>query len=352
MKKHLVIVIIITAALSAVLAFLSLNINFIPYPSSVERESIDNFVKILFAIASIFFALIVVVFTYSLLFFRARPGDSGDGRPIKRNSGLEVAWTTIPLAIVLILAAFGGIVLNNITRAGPPGSELEIEVTAARFSWEFNYPAYNISTYELHVPVNQRVHFSMQSKDVIHSFWVQEWGPKMDIVPGMTTEIRYTPTTTGKFLVQCSQLCGYGHTYMIAPVVVSSPSDFQAWIQQQQKATPTPSSMGSPTPSPSATTGAFTNIDLTAQNMAFDKKTITVPASVQITINFNNMDSGTPHNFAVYTDSSAGTAVFKGEIITGPTTTTYKFTSPTKPGNYFFRCDVHPTTMTGTLVVQ
>ena len=89
MKKHLTIVLVIAAALSAVLAYLSLNNDLIPYPSSVERESIDNFVKVLFAIASVFFAVIVVVFTYSLIFFRARRGDTGDGRPIKSNTRLE-----------------------------------------------------------------------------------------------------------------------------------------------------------------------------------------------------------------------------------------------------------------------
>ena len=123
----------------------------------------------------------------------------------------------IPLAIVLVLAAFGGIVLNTITKAGPAGTELEINVTAQRFAWQFQYPAYNISSYELHVPVNQRLHLVMQSKDVVHSFWVQQWGPKQDIVPGMTTEVRYTPTKTGQFLVQCSQLCGYGHSNMTGP---------------------------------------------------------------------------------------------------------------------------------------
>jgi len=64
------------------------------------------------------------------------------------------------------------------------------------------------------------------------------------------------------------------------------------------------------------------------------------------------MDAGVPHNFAVYTDSSSTTPIFKGPIVTGPTTTTYTFTAPSTPGSYFFRCDVHPTTMTGTFVVQ
>lgn len=178
LKKHLIIVTLITIVLSASLAYLSLHIDLIPYPASVERESIDNFVKILFAIASFFFAIIVVVFVYSLLFFRRRPGDTSEGRPIRGNSSLERAWTLIPLIIVLVLAAFGGIVLNNMTREGPPGSEMEIEVTAQRFVWQFHYPAYNVNSYELHVPVNQRLHLIMQSKDVVHSFWVQQWGPK------------------------------------------------------------------------------------------------------------------------------------------------------------------------------
>ena len=86
--------------------------------------------------------------------------------------------------------------------------------------------------------------------------------------------------------------------------------------------------------------------------MAFDKSTITVSAGAQVTINFDNQDSGIPHNFAVYTDSSAGTTIFIGETITGPNKTTYTFTAPTTPGSYFFRCDIHPTKMTGTFTVQ
>jgi cytochrome c oxidase subunit II len=370
MRKHLIIVIIITVVLSAGLAYLSLNTNLIPYPSSVERASIDRFVQVLFAIASVFFVLILTVFIYALVFFRRRPGDSSDGSPIKGNSWLERAWTLIPLVIVLVLAAFGGVVLNNITKAGPAGTEMEIDVTAERFSWQFSYPDYKITSFELHVPVNQRLHLVMQSKDVVHSFWVQEWGPKQDIVPGLTTEVRYTPTKTGQFLVQCSQLCGYGHTYMIASVAVTSASDFQTWVQQLQKATPapspapsltaapsttaTPSSTAAPSPSPTSTNppGAGNVIDLTAQNLAFDLNTITVTAGAQVTINFDNKDGGVPHNFAVYTDSSATTVIFRGQLITGPATVKYTFDAPATPGNYFFRCDVHPTMMTGTFVVK
>ncbi|HOZ43860.1 MAG TPA: cupredoxin domain-containing protein, partial [Methanoculleus sp.] len=108
-----------------------------------------------------------------------------------------------------------------------------------------------------------------------------------------------------------------------------------------------------------ATTGATTaagggtaTVDLTAQNIAFDKSTITVPAGAEVTVNFDNQDSGIPHNFAVYTDSSASQSIFKGDTITGPATTTYTFTAPADPGTYYFRCDVHPEQMNGDFVVQ
>jgi plastocyanin len=93
-------------------------------------------------------------------------------------------------------------------------------------------------------------------------------------------------------------------------------------------------------------------IDLVAKNIAFDKSTITVPAGAEVTINFDNRDSGIPHNFAVYESSAAKKVVFKGKIITGAKKITYTFTAPAQAGDYFFRCDVHPTIMTGTFTVQ
>jgi plastocyanin len=110
--------------------------------------------------------------------------------------------------------------------------------------------------------------------------------------------------------------------------------------------TPPPAPPPAPTPAPTLSV----TVNLIAQRMAFDQSTITVPAGASVTMNFDNKDS-IPHNFALYTDSSASTPIFVGQIITA-SSVTYKFTAPTKPGNYFFRCDVHPTSMTGTFVVQ
>lgn len=102
-----------------------------------------------------------------------------------------------------------------------------------------------------------------------------------------------------------------------------------------------------PTTSTSVTTTTTTSsqnatIDLVASNFAFNQGTVTVPAGASVTVNFNNQDSGVPHNFAVYTDSSATTSIFVGQAVTGPGQTTYKFTAPGTHGTHFFRCDFHP----------
>jgi plastocyanin len=96
--------------------------------------------------------------------------------------------------------------------------------------------------------------------------------------------------------------------------------------------------------------GQPVTINLVAQGIAFDQSTLTVPAGAKVIMNFNNKDS-MAHNFALYTDSNAGTAIFKGEVITN-SSTTYNFTAPSTPGTYFFRCDIHPTQMTGKFIVQ
>ncbi len=97
--------------------------------------------------------------------------------------------------------------------------------------------------------------------------------------------------------------------------------------------------------------GGGTTVQLTASNTSFDTEEITLTAGAETTIQFDNQDQGLPHNFALYEDESAATAIFQGDTIEGPDTTEYTFTAP-DPGTYFFRCDVHPTQMMGTAIVE
>ncbi len=106
-----------------------------------------------------------------------------------------------------------------------------------------------------------------------------------------------------------------------------------------------------PTTPPPAGTGQSVTINISAENIAFDKGTITVPAGADVTVVFNNKDR-VPHNVAVYETRAATKAIFVGDVFTGPKTINYRFTAPSTPGTYFFRCDVHPATMTGDFVVS
>ena len=137
------------------------------------------------------------------------------------------------------------------------------------------------------------------------------------------------------------QLVNNDHTPLVPPVV----KKITVTVQDAAAATTTPS----PTTIPAPTSQNIT-INLVAQGMAFNINTINVSAGASVTVNFDNKDS-LPHNFALYSDSSAGTAIFVGQIVTA-SSITYNFTAPAAPGNYFFRCDVHPTIMIGTFLVE
>ena len=101
-----------------------------------------------------------------------------------------------------------------------------------------------------------------------------------------------------------------------------------------------------------ANTGKTLELTLTAKNIAFDQKTITVPAGAHIKLLFKNQDANVPHNFALYDSSEAKTNYFKGQIIKGVSEITYEFDAPATPGTYFFRCDPHAQIMNGDFVVQ
>lgn len=205
-KKHLLITSLIAAVISGGMAFTFFHFDFIPHPDSVQRQSIDLTLRILFSIGSVFFTVVVTFFAYSLIVFRRRPGDDTPGAPIRGNAGLEIAWTLIPLITVSVLSVYGAYVLNKIAPinappATPINGELEVDVTAFRFAWQFQYPQYGIQSFELGVPVNRPLLIRLQSRDVIHSFWVPQWGVKQDVVPGLVTAAQYTPDVIGKFQV-------------------------------------------------------------------------------------------------------------------------------------------------------
>jgi cytochrome c oxidase subunit 2 len=244
--RHYVVVGILVIVV-AVLVYVGLSISHLmPIEASMQAGPIDRLWNLEVITISFLFALITVPLTYSLFVFKRRKGDTTDAQHIEGNSTLEITWTIIPLFIVMAFAYLGAGNLAEIRRVDP--NAMVVKVTGQQWSWSFEYPATGVTTNEMHIPVGQQVLLQMTSRDVIHSFWVPEFRPKQDLVPGRITELRITPTVIGNYKVRCAELCGTSHAYMEAPVIVSSQADFDAWMAEQvklaEKAAQTPEGRG------------------------------------------------------------------------------------------------------------
>ncbi|MEW6094022.1 MAG: cytochrome c oxidase subunit II [Chloroflexota bacterium] len=231
MKHFFVIAILVAAATLLVHAGLN-SIGLLPEQASVQAITIDRLLDVHIWLISFLFSLIVVTLLYSLVVFRRRQGETGEGVHIEGNTKLEILWTMVPLFTVIFLAYLGAQSLGETRRVDP--TALQVEVVSGQWFWSFSYPDYGVTTDALYLPVDKQTLLLMTSNDVIHSFWVPEFRVKQDLVPGQTTELRITPTLTGEFKVLCAELCGASHAYMEAKVYVVTQEEFDAWISEQQ----------------------------------------------------------------------------------------------------------------------
>ena len=122
----------------------------------------------------------------------------------------------------------GANTLSKVTAIDPQA--MEVKVFAQQWSWRFKYPEAGVVSDVLVLPEGQQALLLMESADVIHSFWVPEFRVKQDLVPGITTEIRITPTELGDYTVRCAEVCGLQHTYMLADVQVVTKDEFNTWL--------------------------------------------------------------------------------------------------------------------------
>ena len=211
-----------------------LSIDWFPESASSAADDIDTLYDVLLIGSVPIFVLVMAVAIYSVYKFRARPGDMRDGAPIHGNTRLEIIWVTIPFILVSALAIYGWIVLDDLEAKQP--DELVVNVTGQQFNWSFGYPGERVRTNTLVLPQDRPVDFRINTKDVIHSFWVPEFRLKSDAVPGLTTQVRLTPDRLGRYQVVCTELCGLGHATMRQLVRVVEPSAFDAWLAAQKAA--------------------------------------------------------------------------------------------------------------------
>ncbi|MFZ0546210.1 MAG: cytochrome c oxidase subunit II [Candidatus Promineifilaceae bacterium] len=232
-RTHLSIVTALVVITSVVVYFLLDKIYQLPVEASAESVPIDQLIHAHFIMIAILFSLIMVFMVYSAFAFRKKEGDETDGVHFHGHTGLEIGWTVLPLVTVIGFGVWGAVVLKDVT--GVKANEMVVNVTGQQWSWSFSYPDYEDvgQTPELVLPVNQTIRLHMNSQDVLHSFWIPEFRVKQDLVPGMETTLRITPTEIGEYKVRCAEICGFGHSTMRAVVRVVNQSDFEAWVQEQ-----------------------------------------------------------------------------------------------------------------------
>jgi cytochrome c oxidase subunit 2 len=234
-QKHPVARMIGIGLLASVVGIaITLWIDWFPESAAGSAGKIDTLYDVLLICSVPVFVLVMTIAIYSVVRFRAKPGDLGDGAPIHGNTRLEVIWVTIPFIMVTALAIYGWITLDDLE--AKQKNEMVVKVTGQQFTWTFEYPSEKLASPELVLPVDRPIEFKIQTKDVIHSFWVPQFRLKSDAVPGLTTTIRLTPDKPGRYEVVCAELCGIGHSTMRQFVRVLPASEFDTWVQKHKQA--------------------------------------------------------------------------------------------------------------------
>jgi cytochrome c oxidase subunit 2 len=222
-----------TFAITAVVGVTVWTVPWEPEQASTAAGPMDTLYDVLALVSAFVLALVTSILVVSVVHFRKRsPDDLRDGEPIHGHTRLEVVWTTIPALLMVGTAIYSGLVLADIEESKANTST--VNVTGEQFAWTFEYKQEGLRAGELHLVEDRPYLFKIDSKDVIHSFWVPQFRMKKDAVPGMTTEVRVTPTRPGRYTLVCTELCGLGHSTMRASVVVQDQAAFDRWAALQR----------------------------------------------------------------------------------------------------------------------
>jgi len=210
----------------------------LPHDISTFGPRIDFLFTLIFWITAITWVLVTVGMIVFMVQYRARPGHKATY--IEGNPRLEIIWTSATAVILVALAVMSRSTWADIKENGPPG-DVFYKVTGKQFNWEITYPGPDgklgtaddvTMDNDFHVPVNKVVRLDLNSKDVIHSFFVPNMRLKQDAVPGRVIHVWFEATEPGVYEIPCAELCGFGHSGMKGALYVQSQADYDAWIKQ------------------------------------------------------------------------------------------------------------------------
>jgi cytochrome c oxidase subunit II len=210
-------------------------------PQATPAESVYHLSLLVIAVCAAIFFVVAGLLTFTIVRFRRRRHDNGnEPAQVYGSNRIEVAWTVIPVLIVLVLTMATARVVIAIQNKPAPKEALQVTVIGHQWWWEVRYPELGIVTAnELHVPVSTDANpaltfLKLQSADVAHSFWVPQLAGKTDLIPGRTNSMWIDPRQEGTFLGNCAEYCGLQHANMLLRVVVQPPADFKKWAAQEK----------------------------------------------------------------------------------------------------------------------
>jgi cytochrome c oxidase subunit II len=210
-------------------------------PRATPADSTFNVSMLMLAICAAIFVVVGGLLAFTVVRFRRRGmDDTREPAQVYGSNRIEVAWTVIPILIVLVLSMATARAVVEVQNRRVPADDLKVTVVGHQWWWEFRYPELGIVTAnELHVPLStagRPAHTSLrlESADVAHSFWVPQLAGKTDLIPGITNNMWIDPRQEGIFLGNCAEYCGMQHANMLIRVVVEPRSAFDKWAAAQR----------------------------------------------------------------------------------------------------------------------
>lgn len=203
-------------------------------PASSGAGDIQDIYVFVGAFASAIFLIVTIPLALFVIRFRRAGRDrTFEGPQIRGHARLELAWTAIPILILVAIGAFTFVKLDGVRAAGE-APDLVVSVEGRQFSWRFVYANGAVAFDTLRLPVDRtvRLEVSAPDSDVIHSFWVPALGGKVDAIPGVDNEMNLRPTRTGTFQGKCAELCGIQHGAMLFTTEVLPQAEFDRWLRR------------------------------------------------------------------------------------------------------------------------
>ena len=199
----------------------------LPLAATNLAEEVDQLIYFLVKISVLASVLVIGGFVYFSIRYR-RKSEKDKTPAITHHYLLEFLWSFIPFLIFMFVFGWGWLLYDKMR--DHPKNALEIHVYGQMWNWDFVYKNGRKSSGVLTVPVNKPVKLVMSSRDVIHSFFIPSFRIKQDVLPGVYTALSFTAQKKGKFPVFCTELCGAGHSSMLASVHVMGLEEWEQWL--------------------------------------------------------------------------------------------------------------------------